>query len=347
MTGKELQVFKQQEVLGKMFTIYGNAENPLFLAKEVAEWIDYDKSSVSKMVNVVDDDEKVRNTVPTLGGSQEQWCLTEDGLYEVLMQSRKPIAKQFKKQVKLILKTIRKTGHFETPEYKIMLELQKQQTLLIEQHIDDQQKIMSLQGSVDEIKSNLIFQNYEPPKAKLISLETRYFCAIGQDRHTRKFYDAIMDYTGIDIPRSDALPKGVFVYEYIFNNVPMEYIEEFVMGVERGSVVKSKAGHWVNLNGYTVQSQWDKILKSWGHTCAYCGKSHYDETLVAEHVIPQSQMGVFDPKNVNAVFNVVPSCPQCNYSKYTHPMEKWFRHQPFFSEAKLQKIQRHIKKYEL
>ena len=36
------------------------------------------------------------------------WFLTEDGLYEVLMQSRKPIAKQFKKEVKTLLKNIRK-----------------------------------------------------------------------------------------------------------------------------------------------------------------------------------------------------------------------------------------------
>lgn len=34
-----------------------------------------------------------------LGGRQgETWFLTEDGLYEVFMQSRKPIAKQFKKK---------------------------------------------------------------------------------------------------------------------------------------------------------------------------------------------------------------------------------------------------------
>nr|DAG21402.1 MAG TPA: antirepressor protein [Caudoviricetes sp.] len=40
--------------------------------------------------------------------------LTENGLYEVLMQSRKPIAKQFKKEVKEILKTIRKHGIYAT-----------------------------------------------------------------------------------------------------------------------------------------------------------------------------------------------------------------------------------------
>ena len=110
----ELKVLNEQEVLGKQFRVYGTAEEPLFLAKDVAEWIEYDTSSVNKMIANVDDDEKVRKNVPTLGGIQESWFLTENGLYEVLMQSRKPIAKQFKKEVKEILKTIRKHGIYAT-----------------------------------------------------------------------------------------------------------------------------------------------------------------------------------------------------------------------------------------
>ena len=112
----ELQIIEQREVLGKDFKIYGDFENPLFLAKDVAEWIDYDLSSINKMIKNIDDDEKVRNIIPTLGGAQETWFLTENGLYEVLMQSRKPIAKEFKKQVKQILKSIRKHGAYMTPE---------------------------------------------------------------------------------------------------------------------------------------------------------------------------------------------------------------------------------------
>lgn len=108
------KVLNEQEVLGKQFRVYGTAEEPLFLAKDVAEWIEYDTSSVHKMLANVDDDEKVRKNVPTLGGTQESWCLTENGLYEVLMQSRKPIAKQFKKEVKEILNTIRKHGIYAT-----------------------------------------------------------------------------------------------------------------------------------------------------------------------------------------------------------------------------------------
>lgn len=114
MVENEISLLNEQEIFGKRFRIYGTVENPLFVAKDVAEWIEYDLSSVNKMIASVDDDEKVRNNIPTLGGIQEAWCLTEDGLYEVLMQSRKQKAKQFKKKVKEILKDIRKHGIYAT-----------------------------------------------------------------------------------------------------------------------------------------------------------------------------------------------------------------------------------------
>jgi prophage antirepressor-like protein len=127
MRTEPIQVLSETELLGHKFTVYGTAENPLFLAKEVAECIDYAKRSngsynTTMMLQSVDEEEKVANIVDTLGGNQQVWFLTEDGLYEVLMQSRKPIAKEFKKGVKEILKSIRKTGGYlatksdDTPE---------------------------------------------------------------------------------------------------------------------------------------------------------------------------------------------------------------------------------------
>lgn len=104
----ELTIINEQEVLGKHFTVYGTADEPLFLAKDVAEWIEHSKPSI--MVDTVDEDEKLRETIFTSGQNREVWFLTENGLYEVLMQSRKPLAKEFKKKVKEILKSIRKHG---------------------------------------------------------------------------------------------------------------------------------------------------------------------------------------------------------------------------------------------
>ncbi len=110
-----LMVFEERQVLGKDFKIYGTKENPLFLAKDVANWIEHKKPN--EMIANVDDDEKEKikinhgdNNARVLQNNTEYWFLTEDGLYEVLMQSRKKIAKQFKKEVKKILKQIRTTG---------------------------------------------------------------------------------------------------------------------------------------------------------------------------------------------------------------------------------------------
>ena len=115
----ELTVIDEREILGKQFRVYGDFENLLFLAKDVAEWIDYSKKSngsydVNSMLRMVDEDEKLVRKISVSGQNRNMWFLTEDGFYEVCMQSTKPNAKIFKKEVKKILKTIRKTGMYMT-----------------------------------------------------------------------------------------------------------------------------------------------------------------------------------------------------------------------------------------
>ena len=53
---------------GQKFKIYGTVEEPLFQAKDVAEWIEYSKSgngsyNVSQMLSAVDEDEKLTSTL--------------------------------------------------------------------------------------------------------------------------------------------------------------------------------------------------------------------------------------------------------------------------------------------
>lgn len=108
----QLQLIDERQVLGKEFKIYGTPEEPLFLAKDVAVWIAH--SNPTEMVRGVDESEKLNSTILSAGQNREVTFLTEDGLYEVLMQSRKPIAKEFKKKVKAILKDIRKHKFYAT-----------------------------------------------------------------------------------------------------------------------------------------------------------------------------------------------------------------------------------------
>lgn len=103
-----LTVIQETEILGKRIQMYGSIENPLFLASNVADWIEH--SQTSKMVKSVDENEKLMGTLFLSGQKREVWFLTEDGLYEVCMQSRKEIAKEMKKEIKKYLKSIRLTG---------------------------------------------------------------------------------------------------------------------------------------------------------------------------------------------------------------------------------------------
>ena len=109
----ELEVVSTKEILGRSFTVYGTVEEPLFLAKDVAEMIEH--SDVSMMMKSIDSDEKVKFVCDTNNAcitskarkTQESWFLTENGLYEVIFQSRKPIAKEFKAKVKELLHDLR------------------------------------------------------------------------------------------------------------------------------------------------------------------------------------------------------------------------------------------------
>lgn len=111
-TGQIMQVVATADFHGQPLDIYGDTHSPWFRAKDVASMIDYSIASMNKFLQSVDEDEKEQKNIPTPGGIQKTWFLTEQGLYEVLFQSRKPIAKEFKKLVKNILKEIRVNGYY-------------------------------------------------------------------------------------------------------------------------------------------------------------------------------------------------------------------------------------------
>ena len=77
-------------------------------------------------------------------GNPNKWFLTENGLYEVLMQSRKPIAKEFKREVKKILHEIRMTGGYTVPQtYSEALQLAADQ----QKRIEEQRRLIEKQDT--------------------------------------------------------------------------------------------------------------------------------------------------------------------------------------------------------
>jgi anti-repressor protein len=71
------------------------------------------RSDVSMAISRLDECEKGASIVCTLGGKQKMAVINESGLYSLIMTSRKPEAKAFKKWVTSeVLPSIRKTGSY-------------------------------------------------------------------------------------------------------------------------------------------------------------------------------------------------------------------------------------------
>jgi len=87
---------------------------PWFVAADVCAALDLPETH--KAVARLDDDEKGRNSIPTPGGSQEMTVVNESGLFNLVLGSRKPEAKRFKRWViHEVLPSIRKTGSYAVP----------------------------------------------------------------------------------------------------------------------------------------------------------------------------------------------------------------------------------------
>lgn len=147
--GNVMEILTHTIICGKEFDVYGTVDEPLFLAKDVAELIEHSKTDV--MIQSIDDDEKIKvNNLYVEGrsGGNGVWLLTEDGLYEVLMQSRKPIAKQFKKGVKKLLKDIR----LQNRQPMTMLEALKMAVAAEEKRLALEARVGELVDTVNEFR---------------------------------------------------------------------------------------------------------------------------------------------------------------------------------------------------
>lgn len=91
---------------------------PWFVASDIAKALDY--RDTHQMTRILDDEEKGTHTVSTPGGNQSVSIINEAGLYSVILTSRKPEAKQFKRWVTSeVLPAIRKTGQYQAPAFQI------------------------------------------------------------------------------------------------------------------------------------------------------------------------------------------------------------------------------------
>lgn len=81
----------------KVLEVYGSFDEPLFLASDVADMIDYRPKIVQDMLQMCEEDEKLNLSAIVAGEKCTAQFLTERGLYNILAQSRKEIARGWRR----------------------------------------------------------------------------------------------------------------------------------------------------------------------------------------------------------------------------------------------------------
>ena len=105
-----LKIFKNSE-FGSIRILEVNGE-PYFVGKDVAEVLGYTNSSKA-LADHVDEEDKLNNETLSSLGQRGGWLINESGLYSLILSSKLPNAKKFKRWVTSeVLPAIRTTGGY-------------------------------------------------------------------------------------------------------------------------------------------------------------------------------------------------------------------------------------------
>ena len=146
---QEAKVIYTRDMMDYEINVYGTEDEPLFLMKDVNNWLE-SKSDPSQLARLVDEeDRKLLKVESSIGRSQ--LFITEDGLYEVCMRSTLPKAKKVRKFIKGILKELRTKGYVSTNNN---VELINAMTMIT-------QTMANMQKENNEFKDVILEKQYE------------------------------------------------------------------------------------------------------------------------------------------------------------------------------------------
>lgn len=110
----KLQVFNNQE-FGSVRTLTLNDE-PWFVGKDVAKILGYVDTNKAIAMHV-DEDDKLNDKTALSLGQRGGWFINESGLYSLILSSKLPSAKKFKRWVTSeVLPALRRTGQYQVKE---------------------------------------------------------------------------------------------------------------------------------------------------------------------------------------------------------------------------------------
>lgn len=146
----DLKIFENKE-FGEIRTVVKDGE-PWFVGKDVAEILGYSNTRDTLARRVDEEDKGVANC-DTLGGNQKLTVVNESGLYSLILSSKMPNAKKFKKWVTSeVLPSIRKNGG-----YIVGQETMSDDELMARALQVAQNKILERDKQIETMKPKAIF----------------------------------------------------------------------------------------------------------------------------------------------------------------------------------------------
>lgn len=153
----DLQIFKNPE-FGAIRTIEKDGE-PWFVGKDVAAALGYERPTKAILDHVDDEDKDEVPIQDSIGRSQNTPIINESGLYSLVLSSKLPTAKKFKRWITSeVIPSIRKHGAYMTPD-KLEEVLLKPDTLIqLAQNLKaEQEKRRALEAKVETDKPKVLF----------------------------------------------------------------------------------------------------------------------------------------------------------------------------------------------
>lgn len=93
---------------GKTLNVYRSLDEPVFRAADIANMIGYSEGNTYKLLELCEKDEKLKLPLVVAGQTRQVSFVTELGLYNILAQSRKLIARKWRRVVHTQLVAMRK-----------------------------------------------------------------------------------------------------------------------------------------------------------------------------------------------------------------------------------------------
>lgn len=93
---------------GKLLNVYSSLDEPLFRAADICKMIGYSEGNTYKLLELCERDEKLKLPLVVAGQTRQVSFVTELGLYNILAQSRKLIARKWRRVVHIQLVAMRK-----------------------------------------------------------------------------------------------------------------------------------------------------------------------------------------------------------------------------------------------